>query len=93
MTWTTYFTGTEVNINTAVAQIDTNCGLPFEGTNTWDIPKRAYQKNFWFILMPPPDGWRREDGTYFTQEQMINNVSNVNIEESDSSWFPPENNN
>jgi hypothetical protein len=86
---TLYFTGTEENIALANYQIGQNLGLPFRGTMRWADPLQAYQQNFWFILMPPAEGWTREDGTYFTQQQMIENVQNVSIEEGQSSWFPP----
>jgi len=89
MVWNTYFTGTEENINLANQQIDNNLGLPFGGTNTWSIPRQAYLQDFWFIPMPPPEGWKREDGTYFSQQQMIDNVSNVDIQESSPDWWPP----
>jgi hypothetical protein len=86
---TLYFTGTEENIIIANNQIGQNLGLPFRGTLRWADPLKAYQQDFWFILMPDSDGWTREDGTHFTQEQMIDGVTNVNIEESDPNWFPP----
>jgi hypothetical protein len=89
MVWNRFFTGTEVNIIIANLQIDQNAGLPFGGTETWSIPQQAYLQDFWFIPMPTPEGWRREDGTYFTQEQMIDGVVNVNIQESQPNWFPP----
>lgn len=83
------YTGTEENVTAAVNQININCGLPFGSTQTWDEPKQAYLQSFWFIWMPNVDGWIREDGTHFTQDQMIENVINVNIEDSQSDWFPP----
>ncbi len=86
---TLYFTGTEENIINANQKISQNLGLPFRGTTTWADPQKAYQQDFWFILMPPEDGWTREDGTHFTQEQMIDGVVNVNIEESQPDWWPP----
>jgi hypothetical protein len=89
MSWNTYFTGTEENIAVANNQIGQNLGLPFMGTERWADPQQAYQQDFWFILMPPPQGWTREDGTHFTQEQMIENVSNVDMKESSPDWWPP----
>lgn len=83
------YTGTEDQIIIAINQINTNCGLPFRGTQTWDIPKKAYSYDFWFIYMPPTGGWIREDGTYFTQQQMIDGVVNVSIQESQPDWWPP----
>lgn len=87
--WNMFFTGTQDNILIANQQINQNAGLPFRETLTWAIPQQAYLQDFWFIIMPPPEGWRREDGTYFTQQEMISNVINVNIEESNPSWWPP----
>lgn len=88
---TLYFVGTEENIIIANAQINNNCGLPFRNTERWAEPTQAYEQNFWFIPMPPAQGWTREDGTYFSQEEMILNVVNVTIEESNPSWWPPIN--
>jgi len=87
--WNTYYTGTENDITIANSQINSNCGLPFGGTSTWAISQQAYLQNFWFIPMPNPNGWTREDGTYFTQDQMISNVINVTEQESQSNWWPP----
>jgi hypothetical protein len=90
MTWNTYFTGTQENIDIANNQIGKNLGLPFGGTQRWADPQQNYSDpTTYFILMPPPEGWTREDGTHFTQEQMINGVENIEIEESQPDWFPP----
>lgn len=88
---TLYFTGTEKEIIEAAAKINGNCGLPFGSTIDWSTPTASYSDpNFWFILMPWKDGWTREDGTYFTQEKMIEGVMNIAIEERQNAWFPPE---
>ena len=85
-----YFTGTEVNVIAANAQISGNCGLPFGGTKTWADPQSEYIEPIkWFIKMPDPEGWTREDGTHFTQKEMISGVVNVDIEESNPDWWPP----
>lgn len=89
MLWHTFFTGTEADVNIANSKIDQNLGLPFWGTKTWSIPTQAYQQSFWFIPMPSPDGWVREDGTYFMQQEMISGVINVTPQESSPNWFPP----
>ncbi len=86
---TLYFTGTEENIINANQKISQNLGLPFRGTTTWADPQESYNQTFWFILMPPVEGWTREDGTHFSQEQMSDGVENVNIEESQPDWWPP----
>lgn len=83
------YTGTQDNITDALKQINANCGLPFRVTITWDNVKKAYSYDFYFIIMPWADGWTREDGTHFTQQQMINNVSNITIQESQGDWWPP----
>lgn len=82
------FTGTEEQIIAAAARIDSNCGLPFRNTNTWDVPKKAYSYDFWFIWMPEEEGYTREDGTYFSQAEMIDGVVNVEIQDSQPDWFP-----
>lgn len=84
-----YLTGTESNVTLAEAQVSENLGLPFSGTMRWAIPMQAYQQDFWFISMPPYEGWYREDGTYFSYQQMMNAVTNVEIETSQPNWFPP----
>lgn len=90
MTWHTYFTGTQENIEIANNQISENAGLPFGGTDHWaDLEQNYSDPTTYFIKMPEPDGWIREDGMHFTQEQMINGVENVTIEESQPDWFPP----
>jgi len=87
---TLFFTGIEVDIIAANAQISSNAGLPYEHTEEWAVPKASYSDpNLFFIIMPNEDGWTREDGTYFTQAQMIDGVVNVEIQESQSNWFPP----
>ncbi len=87
---TLYFTGTEENIIAANAQISSNLDLPFRGTIKWAQPQSSYSDpNFWFIEMPSEAGWTREDGTHFTQEQMIANVIDVEIQEENPNWWPP----
>lgn len=87
--WNWYYTGTESDIIAANAQINSNCGFPDSQTQTWDIPTKAYNQDFWFISMPGPDGYKNNSGSW-TQVQMINGVSNVAQEQSNSSWWPPE---
>jgi hypothetical protein len=85
-----YLTGTELNVIAANAQISINLGLPFGGTQIWAQPQASYSNsNFYFIPMPSENGWTREDGVYFNQEQMIAGVVNVEIQESQPNWFPP----
>lgn len=86
--WDMYFVGPYENVLAANAQIDANCGFPDGYCETWAIPQQAYEQDFWFILMPPPDGYR-EPTRSFTQEQMIANVVNVGIEEAQQNWWPP----
>lgn len=87
------YVGTQENITITLDQINQNLNLPFGNTISWDIPKKAYQQDFWFIFSPPQEGWTREDGTHFMQEQMISGVINVEIQESQPDWFstyPPK---
>lgn len=88
MSWNTYYTGTQEDVTSANAQINSNCGFPDSYTQTWDTPTQAYEQDFWFILMPPPWGYNNGVGSW-TQEQMINGIQNVNIEEGQSNWWPP----
>ena len=87
--WNMYYTGTLEEVSIANSQISTNCGLPFGETTTWAIPVQAYEQDFWFIPMPSPTGWTREDGTHFTQSEMIIGVISVEEEEGQSNWWPP----
>src|SRR4051812_25974660 len=88
MSWNTYFTGSEQDILAANHQIDLNCGFPDPQTETWAIPQQAYEQDFWFILMPPPEGYTNNYGTW-TQDQMIQEVTNVEEQQSQSNWWPP----
>ena len=90
MTWNTYFTGTEEDIIAANNQININCNFPDLETTTWDIPKKAFNQDFWFISMPSPEGYTNNYGSW-TQDQMINSVINVEEEESQTNWWPPAN--
>lgn len=88
MSWDTYFTGAEADVVAANDQINANCGFPDEYTETWAVPTQAYQSTFWFIIMPPPQGYMNPRAS-FTQQQMIDNVQNVSIEQSQPDWWPP----
>ncbi len=81
-------TGTQGQVIGANAQIDTNCGFPNANTYTWAIPQQAYNQDFWFISMPPLEGFKDGIGSW-TQDQMMANVVNVSQEESQSNWWPP----
>ncbi len=82
------YKGTHENVIAANAQIDANCGFPDAYTQTWGSIKKAYQQEFWFFAMPTPAGYKNRSGDW-TQEQMIDSVVNVEIEESQPSWFVP----
>lgn len=86
--WNTYLTGTQEQVISANSQIDLNCGFPNGDTQTWFIPIQAYQQDFWFILMPPPEGYKDIVGSW-TQSQMMANVVNVVQEQGQSNWWPP----
>lgn len=87
-----YYTGTQEQIDDALAQINTNCGFPDgEGTDTWAIPESSYSDHdFWFIPMPPENGYKNSK-INFTQAEMILGVINVDINPYNSNWFPPIN--
>lgn len=85
-------TGLQTDIVNANTQISSNLGLPFRDTTTWANPANNYTDNTqWFFMMPPTAGWTREDGTFYTQDQMMNNVVNVTQAESESDWYTPVN--
>lgn len=88
MSWNIFFTGTFEEVTAANAQINANCGFPDEYTDNWANPQQAYEQDFWFILMPPPEGYRDPVNSW-TQEQMIAGVVNVIPQESQSNWWPP----
>lgn len=82
--------GSQAEIVSANTQISSNLGLPFRETTAWAVPENNYTDNTqWFFMMPPAEGWTREDGTFFTQDQMMNGVVNVTQAESQPNWFPP----
>ena len=83
-----YFVGSYEQVSAAVAQVDSNCGFPNACTQTWAIPQQAYQQDFWFAIEPFINGYLTPCGSW-TQEQMIAGVTNVQIEPSQSNWFPP----
>ena len=76
----------QADVIEADLQIQQNAGIPTPDgkTTNWDIPKKAFNHNFWFIVMPPENGWNG-----ISQEQMMQNVVNVTQEMCDASWFPP----
>lgn len=88
MSWNTCYTGTVEEVSNANEQINTNCGFPDTDTETWAIPQQAYQQDFWFIPMPPPEGYKNSVGSW-TQSEMISNVVNVTEQEAQSNWWPP----
>lgn len=88
MVWKTFYTGTQQDIINATAQIDLNCNFPDGYTQTWAIPKKAYEQDFWFIPMPSPEGYKNIMHS-FTQEEMIFDVVNVSEQESQRNWWPP----
>lgn len=87
MTWNTFYTGSEEDVSAAVEQINSNCGFPDGYCETWGNPRQAYQQDFWFVLMPPPEGYV-EPSRSFSQEEMIENVVNVDQEQSSPDWWP-----
>jgi hypothetical protein len=85
--WNWFYTGSLEDVTAANSQIDDNCGFPNGDTQTWSVPQQAYEQDFWFILQPPPEGYKDKIG-YWTQEQMISGVENVELQQSNSSWWP-----
>ncbi len=75
--------GTETEVIAANAQIESNCGIPCEGTDNWDIPTQAFEQDFWFITMPPLEGWNN-----YLQEQMMQGVVDVLQMEFEPNWRP-----
>jgi hypothetical protein len=86
--WNVYFTGSESAVNAANAQINANCGFPDACTQGWAVPMQAYEQDFWFILMPPPDGYMTKCGSW-TQDEMIAGVTGVVEQQGQSNWWPP----
>lgn len=86
--WNTFYVGTEVEITAAIVQINSNCGFPDGYCQSWGVPTQAYEQDFWFVMMPSPNGYM-EPTRSFTQEQMIIGVENVTQEESQRNWWPP----
>lgn len=86
--WNTFYTGTLDQVNAAIEQINANCGFPDACSYTWAVPRQAYEQDFYFIQMPPPEGYMSGCGSW-TQEQMIAGVVNVEPRQSNSSWWPP----
>lgn len=89
MSWDTFYTGSEEEIQVANAQIDSNCGFPDGVTQTWAVSQKAYEQDFWFILMPPPGGYMNAVGAW-SQAQMIDGVTDVAEQESQPDWWPPQ---
>lgn len=75
----------QADVAAANAQIESNSGIPTPDGKTlyWDVPKQAYQQNFWFIIAPPVQGWNG-----YTQSQMMDKVGNVGLEMSEPNWWP-----
>ena len=86
--WNTFYTGTETQINTAISQINSNCGFPNANTTTWAIAQEAYDQTFWFCEMPPPQGYMDGVGSW-TQDQMTSGVTGVTQQQGQNNWWPP----
>lgn len=86
--WNWFYTGTLDEVTAANAQINSNCSFPNGSTETWAIPTESYDQTFWFFLQPPPEGYQDDVGSW-TQAEMINGVENVQLQQSNSSWWPP----
>lgn len=76
----------QADIIAANAQIEINSGIPTPDgkTTKWSTPKKAYQQDFWFIKMPPPEGWNG-----ISQKEMMQNVVDVVQIAFNSNWYPP----
>lgn len=85
-----YYSGTQTAINTAITQINSNCGFPdASGTITWAIARQAYNDNLlYFFLQPPAEGYKNASGQW-TQAEMINGVTGVTLSPPDPNWWPP----
>ena len=81
----------EEDAQTALDQINTNCGFPNTcGTDYWDIVRQAYQQELWFIANPSENGYPQPPCGSFTYEQMMAGVVNYTLANSNSSWWPPD---
>lgn len=89
MSWNWFYIGTQADVVAANAQINSNCGFPNSYAQTWAFPQQAYQQSFWFIMMPPPEGYTEPNGNIITQAQMVAGVVNVTEQQSQSNWWPP----
>ena len=80
MTIEYYGSTNEANARAAEAQIANNCGWP-NGTKCWATVQKAVNEDFWFFQKP--------NGSHgFTQERMINGVTDVDTYPRDEAWFP-----
>lgn len=82
-----YYVGTQQEITDALDRINSNCSFPNEDCQTWDIPTQAYLQNFWFFKKPPVSGYRQKD-RFFSQQTMIEGVTNVTEQPFQDSWMP-----
>lgn len=83
------YVGDELSILNAIETINKNCGFPNdEGTDTWGVPIKAHEQDFWFVLKPPAQGYRTRNH-YFSQNEMIDGIVNLNTEEWQRSWISP----
>lgn len=89
MTTYAYTSNNEIDVIEANHQIELNSGIPTPDgkTTAWSIPTLTLAPyNFWFIYMPPAEGWNG-----YSQKEMIQDVTNVDIQEFNVAWIrPPE---
>lgn len=87
-----YYTGSQSDVNGAIAQINTNCGFPDGYSLTWAYATQAYQQpTFYFCTAPPSAGYMEGGPPYhsFTQAEMTAGVINVSLQPWNASWLPP----
>lgn len=85
--WNMFYTGSQVGVEAAVSQINSNCGFPDGYSQTWAIPQKAFGQLFWFFQMPPPEGYT-EPSKKITQAEMIQGVIGVIATPSIITWWP-----
>lgn len=73
---------TEAAAITALQQINSNCGFPPNGADTWDVIQKAYNQELWFFTKPKPDGCKN-GFVNLTYEQMMVGV----VDYSESNIF------
>lgn len=89
MTMPLCYVGSEQEILQALQTINTNCGFPNEYAETFDIPKKVYNQELWYMMKPLEDGYTSMDFR-LNQLQMLLNVSCMELP-LQQVWLEPSN--